>query len=229
MHQQSYAMPPFYTVITSACVYYRRRVDGEGAEMVVNHYVVSWIQVIGLVVGLLGFFYASVGLFGKAGSRFLRPLLPALALAILGAVGPLLVSIPGQGRDPVTVLLTTLVYFAAGYFMAYFSQKPRPFVAFGNQALQANARREVVRLASFGIVVIAVVVVVVLVEWQAPTSDLSFAGFVAMFAVLIWATVELPMRLNERAIIAIGVVTTVLAVLTQFIPPVLDLLNIPIR
>ena len=186
--------------------------------MSVNHYVVSWIQVLGLVVGLLGFFYVSVGLFGKAGKSLLRPLLPALALAIVGAVGPLVVSIPGQGRDPVTVLVTALVCFAAGYFMGYFGQKP-----------QRDARMEVFRLASFGFVVVAIMAVVVLLEWQVPSEVVALAVFIAVFVVVVWVTLELPAHLTERHVIQIGIVATVLAFLTQFIPPLLDLLNISIR
>jgi hypothetical protein len=67
--------------------------------MLVSHYLVSLIQVVGLVVGLLGFFYLSLGLFDRSSLRWFRPLLAATAFALVGGVGPVVVHIPGQGLD----------------------------------------------------------------------------------------------------------------------------------
>jgi len=183
--------------------------------MVVSHYVVSWIQVIGVAVGLLGFFYVSIGLFGKAAPSLLRPLLPALALAIVGTVGPLVVQVPGQGRDPVTTIVTAIVCFGAGYFMGYYSQSPQP----------ANKNKA----KSVGRFIIPVLLGIQVVTFLLPGTAVSLTIFSIVLSAAVLAALYLPALLTERTMITIGSVATVLAFLTQFIPPMLDLLNIPIR
>src|SRR5262245_41851355 len=59
---------------------------GKEEVMIVSHYWVSGIQVGGLILGLLGFFYLSLGLFGRTGFNLFRPILPAIAVAVTECV-----------------------------------------------------------------------------------------------------------------------------------------------
>lgn len=182
--------------------------------MVVSHYVMSWIQVIGLLIGLMGVFYLSLPVFPDSALKYLRPLLPATALAILGAIGPFMFSIPGQGHDPASVVSTMVVSFLGGYFISY-------------QSHDGNRRTSgVVVFALFALVAMVVLTAVVGGSLVAALPSVLFDLIVVLCFL---AAILLPAHLTKDRVQYIGIVATILAVLTQFVPPVLDLLNISIR
>jgi hypothetical protein len=182
--------------------------------MVVSHYVVSWIQVVGLLIGLMGLFYLSLPVFRDSALKYLRPALPAMVLAILSAVGPFMVTIPGQGHDPATVISTMVVCFLGGYFIGYHSQ---------------GEGRRGYAVGGFAVLVLIIFVGVTALAGGSLSAALPSFVYDVLAALCFVGAVILPARLTKDHVQYIGVIVSVLAVLTQFIPPVLDLLNIPIK
>lgn len=86
--------------------------------MVVSHYLISQIQVAGLIVELLGFFYLSLGIFGRVVVDIFRPLLPGTAATVL--VGVFVVPYAGA---PLMVRASLLLFtFILVYGFTYLAQ-----------------------------------------------------------------------------------------------------------
>jgi len=64
--------------------------------MSISHYWVSGIQVAGLIVGLYGFFFLSIGVFGVKSIPWFRALLPATGAAL----GSILIYLSFLGLRP---------------------------------------------------------------------------------------------------------------------------------
>lgn len=196
-------------------------------------HLVSVIELLGLVIGLLGFFYLSLsgGMFGKRGPSLIRPILPGLAFAlsielVRNTVPPL-----GFTDDPRTLsvqslAVRTLWSFALGYFTAFLSQR------------EFNSKQKFFKLfVSYNVV--GIVSGAADLIWQyvrgGERVPLSISVLLHAIAFLVGAVVLLdviliigPVLLNERVMKNIGIIATILAILAQFLPPMLDLLNIPI-
>lgn len=197
--------------------------------MTVSHYLVSGIQVAGLVVGLFGLFYLSLGLFGKTGTSLLLALLPAgaggIAFGFIGAEIPLAgagVSLLGGGNPLVFGLLFAVLGFIVMYGQALVAQRS-----------DGLNRRRYSQISLVAFIVIAVLSIVdtllrPVAGEDVPALALRMVPGVAGGAIgiaMTWLLYATP-RLSERRLQSIGFVASTLAALTQFIPPVLDLLNI---
>lgn len=204
--------------------------------MVVSQYWVLGIQVSGLVLGLMGAFYLSVGLFGKMGSDIFTPLLPATAAALGGGIGFWFLwfaSLPAPQRVPLFLeantalaVLFAMVLFIVEYalvlVMRYYLRRQRDYPNL-TDALPLR------------IIVIAVPVYFLffalsnLHTYPSIVNAVTHAGLEVTSAVALCIPPAAIPLLSERRLQVIGFGTIVVALLTQFIPPVLDLLNIPIR
>ncbi len=115
--------------------------------MVVSHYVVSWIQVVGLIVGLYGFFFLSIPIFGEGSVRWLRPFLPAVAVG-LGMFIPFVSAPAGVGGDLPVPLVFIVV--GASAFAYYIGVRKKPLDVVWILIVTIN----VVGLLAFDVVVI---------------------------------------------------------------------------
>ncbi len=186
--------------------------------MEVSHYLVSWIQVSGLIVGLYGFFFLTIPIFGDGTIRWFRALLPAAAVGLGYLVA---LAQPGRQLLPSWLLWVSVVGAATAAYSAS-SQKTvrRYWFAFG--------------WAIVGLVlVLDGIFIVSLLAHQSGTDTIpnilsvNIGGLLAGCGYLL--IVLLPRILGEKGLLKLGVLLSGLAILTQFLPPVLDLLNISIR
>ncbi len=191
--------------------------------MEVNHYLVSGIQVVGLIVGLIGFFYLSLSLFGATGVNFIRPLLPAAASATLGGLA-FGFAVPRAGNVGVAIA----ILFIVGYGLGYLSQPGR------TRPLDLGIIVRFVLASVIGNVVASALEQVAKTGLtpQTTASLVNTAVFsISVLGVTIAAVAPIAAirYLSTTRLQYVGFTASVLAILTQFIPPVLDLLNIPIR
>lgn len=201
--------------------------------MSASHTVVSWIQVIGLIVGLYGFFFLSISIFGDTSARWFAALLPALA----SGLGALLYTL--QNSASWVTWLATIFSFAYGYWIGLSPKNPAPRNVLNNSklykfiAVSKNVTAIWAAAAAIcGLLLATILFIARHVEGQSLTQHesaeaIAFGGailFLAAFVSEYW----LPRVLQPRILSSLGFVLSVLAVLTQFIPPVLDLLNVPI-
>lgn len=236
--------------------------------MVVSHLLVSWVQVLGLVVGLFGSFYLEIGLFGKKNMPWLSALLPAAA----SGLGLLLLyssTVVGQFVNAVLRLgnrhppqPTSLVWFAwfcgvgtLAYYYFFgallakrqasgdkystfwgrfkFYRRFKSLDPLANLYLDRKGAGVMVLVLAFGTIVIIGVTTFLYLN-GADTSDrlnnaLHIGGGIAVLYVgqmIMMASVQIsdPEQLKK-----IGFILSALAILTQFVPPVLDLLNISVK
>jgi hypothetical protein len=197
----------------------------EGSIMV-SQYLVSWIQVAGLIVGLLGLFYLSLGVFGKTGTSFLRPLLPATANGLsFGLLEWVAAQITPKIFSGFEALLIGIGFAGVGYYLALLIQTPSDW--FRKQA----------RIVAFGMGGVALLIglanlAVAVSGYLGVGIPVRDAPMILVLAVLTltnaasYAFVLIVPRLSERRLQTVGFGASVLAILTQFIPPVLDILNI---
>lgn len=198
-----------------------------------SQHVVSFIEVLGLAIGLLGFFYLSLsgGMFGERGPSIIRPILPGLALAVSFSLAYYALPPLGFTGEPHSLSLQslavqTLVPFVAGYFFAFFSQqesyvKRQFFTDLGiYSALMfvSGAAANIFQYVNGGDRIPLSVGVLLH----------ALANLIGVILVMNLTVFVGPVLLKERVMKTIGIVATILAILAQFLPPVLDLLNIPI-
>lgn len=190
-----------------------------------SQHLVSAIELLGLVVGLLGFFYLSIDYFGTSGPNLVRPLLSAFALGVFIAVFSFtsvldqVLGVPRAQSQPIVQLVAVIGVSAVGYLTGYISQKTGPFLL---RDLLINVGFLLIGIgASFAFPIVS--------------GDLSAASYLRLMvlvvpsgAILIFL-IALPGYLKDRAqtVKNIGLTATIIAILAQFLPPALDLLNIP--
>jgi hypothetical protein len=178
--------------------------------MPITH-LVAWSQVLGLVVGLLGSFYLALGVFGKDDVNYFRPLLPAVAAALST---PLLWSFaPAQMPLP-WVLAFVVVNAFFGYFIGL--KDPLPFM----DSQQYQVMRTGTRLVA------ALGIIIGIAAGLTRIPGLQFWVFTLANWALLFLISDATRTLDKELLKRIGFAASVFAVATQFIPPVLDLLNI---
>jgi hypothetical protein len=198
--------------------------------VVVSHYLVSWIQAGGLIVGLHGFFFLLIGVFGKKSTPWFCALLPAtgIGVGLLLAVSPEPGLLP-TSSSPVVLLLIVLPLTALTYLAAVAG------------ALGSGGPQD--RLSPYLVVVLTVVIsflylitvcmaILQLLSRSMAENDSHALGLATVFMLYWWSFVSvsrLPRVLTGARLRTIGFFLSALAILTEFIPPVLDLLNISIR
>ncbi len=82
--------------------------------MVISHYVVSWIQIGGLICTLIGLFYLSLSVFNHSAIKYVRPLFPA-GVAVLIVIATFTVLLPISGPQLATSRVGLIT--AAGVFV----------------------------------------------------------------------------------------------------------------
>lgn len=202
--------------------------------MSVSHTVVSWIQVLGLIVGLYGFFFVSIGMFGDTSARWFAALLPALA----SGLGALLYTL--QTSASWVTWLATAFSFAYGYWIGLPPKHPIPRTILNKSKLYRFLTMSknvtiiwAVGVAASGLLLAGILFIVRHTAGKSLTQHESFEAIAFGGAVLILVAFVseywLPRVLQPRILSLLGFTLSVLAILTQFIPPVLDLLNIPVK
>lgn len=223
--------------------------------MVISHYLVSWIQVGGLIVGLYGFFFLSISVFGTRSTPWFRALLPAsgVMLGLLIAFTAPDSSAHNSGEaipwwlwSMLPILFLLLYITAAKTRTETFPSTPSgdtdPEVNNSASSINQSAMRRKksarsldIMLLLFGssmtLVLMGCVGSAVLASLRAgqPVSYLAFYLTVSGgLALAFWGevlVVYVPRFLNEKRLLMLGFILSMFAILTQFIPPALDLLN----
>jgi hypothetical protein len=199
--------------------------------MVVSQHLVSWIQVAGLILGLYGFFFLSISLFGNKNARWFSALLPASGLGLSGllvATGfpglPLVVS-------DLVVVITGVGFFVAGYWLGVDSWRRWDSEVSAEQMIRA--RNLLLILWPLMAVVLVAVVAFNAIVLQSSSVFIDYQiRFVVGFVLLVGTVtllLSLPKSLGAGRLLGLGFILSLFAILTQFIPPVLDLLSITIR
>jgi hypothetical protein len=191
--------------------------------MVVSHYVVSGIQVIGGLVGMVGIVYLGQGFLSNSMNDALRRSLVGLAFVFLW----LLIILPNLLSPRPLPLFIAIALLTAMFIFGATHTTEDEILAF----------ERLVRVPMF----IAAAFFALLLLFF-PSSNVPWylhlilaAGFLATFAVMIGIYVGLTwfarraVRLTSRQLQLVGFLFTLVAVLPQLLPSVLDLVNIPVR
>lgn len=205
----------------------------------VSRYLVDGIVIAGLLAGTLGVFYLSMGFFGKHRVSYLRPLLPAVTLP--GLLMLLVISHPTLEHTRTRCLLTLcapvsapatrqsqvaglVVIGLSTYLLAYTLQFLRPDVA--------GSHFRVVEILWAVVIVIGGLTSFTFVLFLFGNSFVAaivgatyFAGLYVALAALVLGSI----RLSEEQLKVIGLILTFVGIATQFLPPILDLLNISVK
>ncbi len=199
--------------------------------MSVSHTVVSWIQVIGLIIGLDGFFFLSLSIFGKTSTPWSRALLPAtgvgLGVLLVAQTDPLLVpsSVPSVIGWVIGLFFVVWTYIAASLGMTLrVSKDNQPSERISTFAIVGG-----ISLATICYVIAAAVAVVQIVTGHLMGADARSFGSLTGMMLVGWSLAalnRLPRTFTEDRLQKVGSVLSAIAILTQFIPPVLDLLNV---
>lgn len=199
----------------------------------VSHYLVSGIQLFGLVVGTFGVFYLSQGLFGRVGNQLLRRLLSAIPMALFFALWGLSVAsllsryIAAAEQAPwLLAILGGLLGFLIGYStVGDKDYLQRGLLSFTSRELAWQA------IAVVGAVILLSVMGLgdIPADWAGRTlvAVLTYAG-ILVFDVVLRAAARL-VNLSDKQLQLSGLVLTLLGIATQFISPILDLFSIPVH
>jgi hypothetical protein len=198
----------------------------------VSRYWVDGVVIAGLVGGALGVTYLSMGLFGKHGVRFLRPLLAACFFA----TGAAIYFHANPTRD-IPWPLIAIGAFVGGYLLTLsvsLLADLRGEAAVSKVSLQTVVWSVIT--IGVGILTILAVQVLSLLKLIAPSGVLTaivnlsiflcFAG-ATYFNISVW--VVFFASLSEAKLRVYGLILTFVGIATQFLPPVLDLLNISVK
>jgi hypothetical protein len=213
-----------------SCILAAQACGGTGVSMV-SKYVVDAALIVGLVIALVGTFFLSYGLFGDSWNRP-RQILVGLAYGVYFGIGFntwYLIGLALTGGDrfgfsPARLAIEMLLGFFCGYFI-------------GGQRHMANSLRRLIKrpifLLSFPVVFTIFVVVFVYTfhyfvyffyfYWP-ETTEVAIIGLYGGLA-LVYVFILVP-NLSPRQLQIVGFVPTVLGIATQFLPPILNLLNI---
>lgn len=211
--------------------------------MAVSHSVVSWIQVGGLIIGLYGFFFLSISIFGDTSARWFAALLPALASG-LGAL--LYTSAYSPSSEPAVSIppswvawLVTLLSFAYGYWIGLPPKNPTPRNVLDNKLHKfIVVSKHVFVIWTIGVAVCGLLLAGALLiarhlQGKSLTQHESFDAIAFGGAILYMAALVseywLPRMLKGGRLLKLGFFLSTIAILTQFLPPVLDLLGIAVK
>jgi len=204
----------------------------------VSRYLVDGILIGGLIVGVLGVFYLSNGLFSDRGNGALRGAFAGVTVLVIMAAafgsgfwllapiqGPTLAStLPQQLQDILNGPVLVLIIVFSGTSMTISLL----------DAFYFGARGRTIIGRRMGIIVIALTVpalclLAVSVIFTFPA--LAMVGFAVTCALGFWYIQVAPSRISKwspRQMQIIGLILTLIGIATQFIPPLLDLLGIKI-
>ena len=213
--------------------------------MVINHYWVSWFQFIGLFVGLFGFFYLEIGIFGDKNAPWISALLPAFAMGLgmlllltSNSVGQLLSAVSPHGANwenwiPWAFAVT---FFLQAWWLAAQSARRRTRWDRPGGASEGRVRMRLLDLlvgGAFWIIVTIGVTTVLFLSGEHSsdrlTNALHIGGGVVLLILGEVALFSIPRLRDNEKLRWIGFILSAIAILTQFIPPVLDLLNISVK
>lgn len=206
--------------------------------MVISQHTVSWVQICGLIASLYGFFYLSMALFGASGIAAFRPLLPASASAIavlaLNALWP----------TPLATTTLDLVGAALGmgiiaYGFAFEEQPRRASDASSDASSVAVTRRRRIPAAALGFIAGSIILVGTVFLQSANTAAaprpptttalVGLAVAVALTMALLAISARAPRYLSEQRLQVLGFMLSVLGIASGFLPPLLDVLAVPVR
>jgi hypothetical protein len=216
--------------------------------MFTDHWV-AWTQVAGLMVGLFGLFFVSVDIVGDTFTRWLIALLPATGIGL----GWLLIFLPLAPQIASLIQLPVsqsgfrwfqvglaAYCFLGGYFAtvlyggARIRRKQRAKTDSSSPTIISNAERfgritGRLTVAMPAALLPAIVTVILYLNHTLHDSSLQTAIVIDVgWFVYTWCYVvvaQLPLNLEGKQLQRIGIVMTVLAVITQFIPPVVELVS----
>jgi hypothetical protein len=202
--------------------------------MSVSHTVVSWIQVIGLVIGLDGFFFLSFSVFGKTSTPWFRSLLPAtgmgLGILLWSRTDLMMLDNPwppaiGWG---VAIFFIAWTYFAASIGITF---RLKDVDTFADKLVTYSIRGSLVLMTILYVVVLGIIAFLA-ITGTLHSDDIRSFGFLTAMVLVLWSLISvdlLPRTVTDARLQKIGFLLSALAILTQFIPPVLDLVNISVR
>lgn len=193
--------------------------------MVVSHYLVSGLGLVGYIITALGVFLLAEGIFGQNGHEFLRRLLVAvgwafLAAAALGtsnALEPKTKAVP----EWLAIAFGFIVGFAAGFTVPRMTQKL-------SQRLREGHAASWWFLGGLFILLVALGLLELLVENEPATTVLLSFGFALTILLLIGPLYSRLEKLTGRQFQIIGVGCALVGGVLLVIPQVLDLLNIKV-
>lgn len=222
----------------------------------VSRYLVDGVVIAGLFAGALGVFLLapgfglSLGVFGRYG-RLLAPLVPSSVVIIvcvtlgqlwtiaLGGIctfGPCPAAPAGYPIDfggyawlVIGVVFLALVYVVAFNAALYFFSA---LIVFGS-----GSSFEVYRVVRWLVILMAAVSLVAVPVYALLSHDQISLGVVLIpaylvFLVLVDVTLLTPFLASRDSDVRVkvtGLILTLAGIATQFVPPVLDRLNIPVR
>jgi hypothetical protein len=201
--------------------------------MAISQHMVSWIQIGGLIASLYGFFYLSMGLFGAGGIAAFRPLLPASASAIA------VVALNALWPTPLATTTLDLAGAALGMgLIAYgFSFEEQPRRASGASSAVTRTRR--IPASVLGFIAGSIVLVGTVLLQSASTSGtprprtttalVGLAVVLALTMAFLAISARAPRYLSEQRLQVLGFMLSVLGIASGFLPPLLDVLAVPVR
>lgn len=206
--------------------------------MVVSRYVVDAIVIAGLMAGTAGVFCLASGLFGVIGNGVLRFVLAAIPTALwfgwladlLSELAPFGIHVPGVISWLLGgVLGIVLIRFSAHLGDDLHWSELSPFQDTGWLVLPALASLlagiEAASKSSIGTaLLVALAVFLIYVSFIL----VAFGIFVVLTG-LLFIVQSRALYLSSRQMQYLGLVLTLFGVATQFMSPILDLLNIPVR
>lgn len=201
--------------------------------MTIGLYVLLLIHVIGLFIGLMGLFYLSLGLFGRTNKNVFTPLLPASAAAIVGGMAIWSLSfwsLPPRFRvsplfeapNNIFAVVFGVVLFVAEYGFVL-------LIRYYIQQLRDNATLSSALPLYATIAVSSIIFLFSCISSLQTQHNVVHAGITAIVGLVITIPLVAIPLLSERQLQLFGFVASVIAVLTQFFPAMLDMLNVAIR
>lgn len=206
-----------------------------------SQHLISWIQVGGLILGLYGFFLLSYEtLSGKTGPWF-AAFLPATAVcigavALLGALDNpsnnlLFLFAPNNAATLARVRATIPEYGLAGFVFGYVYSVYQLLTTPKTPRVRFLALRLALVFVLASLVGVGLVALLYVNFWSGGGSLSGFLVISGTMTLLILGeslAATGPMILSRESLPKWGFALTAIAILTQFIPPVLDVLNIAV-
>lgn len=227
--------------------------------MIISHYLISWVQVAGLIATLYGFFYlSSMEVFGTKSIYIFRPLLPALATGLSFTIftkfaeyvnnAPTLLALLWT-RLPIPIVVVFIGSFLCGLMFAALIEELR--TSKGEEVIwpllypmvkpickpiyniYKDHRREMIRTL-LGIYLFSIVLsgTLVLLHWVPSSYFIAVVLQVPIYLLVIASLTLLimsPRYLSKDRLINLGFFLSVFGILTSFLPAILDVTGITIH
>lgn len=187
----------------------------------VSHYWIDGIQVVGLIVGLYGLFFLSISVLGKESAPYLAALLSATAGALAGGV----LLAPFQVARPL-YLAYVVGYSGFGYGVGLIAS---PYARAGTRALEIGGW--VILLALLTMVGVMLGAQVTGTYHYPSFKGLTLVAFIGGSLLYLVLSIGGMLYFGSASVTRLqrlGLALSAVALLTQFIPPVLGMFGIKV-